>query len=91
MTGSPRLIAAGRLRHIALGGADELATSRALLAELSALLRTYYRRALTDAGETVQRVGAGELRAWWASHQSGLVEMHREMARAGLDGAGVTL
>lgn len=81
----------GRQATAALHDADDMATSRALLAELSALLRTYYRRALADHGETVQRVGAGELRAWWATHQHGLVEMHREMARAGLEGAGVAI
>lgn len=84
-----RLLAAGRIRHLALSGADELGTSRALLAELSALLATYYRRTRDFGGETIQRVGTAELRAWWATHCGELVELHRELARAHLDAAGV--
>lgn len=84
-----RLLASGRIRHLALAGADELGTSRALLAELSGLLATYYRRTRDFGGETIQRVGTAELRAWWAAHSGGLVEAHRELARADLEAAGV--
>lgn len=90
---SRRIVAAGRVRQLALSGASELETSRALLAELSELLRTYYQRRLVDvAGETIetmQRVGPAELRVWWVEHQHRLVELHRELARAHLEAAGV--
>lgn len=84
-----RLLAAGQIRHLALSGADELGTSRALLAELSALLATYYRRTREFGGEGVHRVGPAELRAWWVQHQPDLIELHRELARAHLESAGV--
>lgn len=89
MTASRRLVASGRLRHLALAGASELETSRALLAELSGLLSCYYRRAAAGSGETLQRVGPAELRVWWLEHQADLVELHRELARAHLIAAGV--
>lgn len=84
-----RLLAAGQIRHLALSGADDIGKSRALLAELSALLATYYRRVRDSSGEGIQRVGPAELRAWWVGHSSELIEMHRELARAHLDAAGV--
>lgn len=84
-----RLFAAGRIRHLALSGADDVTRSRVLLAELSALLTTYYRRTRDFGGEGVQRIGPAELRAWWAGHSAELVELHRELARAHLDAAGV--
>lgn len=71
-----RLLAAGHIRHLALAGADDLGRSRALLAELSALLTCYYRRVREFGGEAPQRVGP-------------LVELHRELARAHLQAAGV--
>jgi len=94
---SRRLVAAGRVRHLALSGASELETSRALLAELSELLRTYYQRRIIavevdgerQTHETTQRIGDAELRAWWVEHQARLVELHRELARAHLEAAGV--
>lgn len=94
---SRRLVAAGRVRHLALSGASELETSRALLAELSELLRTYYQRRLVTVEaegehktiETTQRIGDAELRAWWVEHEARLVELHRELARAHLEAAGV--
>lgn len=74
-----RLVAAGRIRATALAGADAMATSRVLLAELSALLGTYYRR---GPDEQPERVGAHELRSWWAEHAASLVESHRDIAAA---------
>jgi hypothetical protein len=83
---SARLVAAGRVRQLAFAGANELETSRALLAELSELLRTYYQRRLVDVAgervETTHRVGPTELRAWWGRHEAGLVAAHRDMAEA---------
>lgn len=81
-----RLFAAGRIRHLALSGADDLGRSRARLAELSGLLEAYYRRG--PSGEP-QRVGPADLRAWWVTHSSDLVDLHRELARAHLEAAGV--
>lgn len=97
MTASRRLVAALHVRQLALTDATDLEQSRALLAELSELLRTYYRRALVDIEvggerqtiETSQRVGPAELRVWWLEHQHGLVELHRELARSHLVAAGV--
>lgn len=94
---SPRLHAAIVVRQLSLSGASELETSRALLAELSALLRTYYRRTLVtvEAGgeleeiEHTERVGPVELQLWWAEHRARLVELHRELALAHLEAAGV--
>ena len=82
-----RLLAAGRIRHLALSGAEDVTRSRVLLAELSGLLSTYYRR---GPGDVVQRVGSAELRAWWLEHGNELVELHRSLARAHLEVAGVT-
>lgn len=84
-----RLLAAGHIRHLALAGADDLGRSRALLAELSALLTCYYRRVREFGGEAPQRVGPAELRAWWVGHSGEFVELHRELARAHLQAAGV--
>lgn len=81
-----RLLAAGRLRAHALADAGQLETSRVLLAELSGLLVTAYRRG--PSGEA-QRVGPAELGAWWAREGGALVELHRALARGALIQAGV--
>lgn len=90
---SARLVAAGHIRALALSGASEIEASRALLAELSELLRTYTRRdTMTVDGETsevVSSVGSAKLRQWWREHASRLIELQREIARAHLAGAGV--
>lgn len=95
MTLSPRLVAAGCIRRMALHGATDDARSRVLLGELSGLLRTYYlrgeQRPSADAPPTeeVTRVGPGEVVAWWAANADSLAPMHRDLASGFLLGAGL--
>lgn len=97
MMTSPRLIAAGALRRLALDTAAPMERSRALLAELAQLLASYQRRALIATGEgderrieeQVQRVGPAELAAWWTVHSGELLDHHRSLARAQLATVGI--
>lgn len=87
---SPRLEASIALRSVALSTEGELTRSAALLAELAAILRTYYRRSAVDSGgETVERVGPEHVRAWWVVHHVELCDTHRELAAHHLAAAGV--
>ena len=96
MTLSPRLVAAGCIRRMALHGATDEARSRVLLGELSGLLRTYYLRGeqrpspeQAASEEEVTRVGPGEIVAWWAANADSLAPTHRDLASGFLLGAGM--
>lgn len=97
MSLSPRLVAAGCIRRMALHGANVDERSRVLLGELSALLRTYYLRGEQKGApdepptERVARVGVSDLVAWWAANADGLAPMHRDLASGFVVGTGASV
>lgn len=91
MTLSPRLVAAGAIRRMALHDASDDASSRVLLAELSGLLRAYYIRSEQPPVEQVARVGASDLVAWWTVNADSLAPLHRDLASGFLMGTGVSV
>ena len=86
---SPRIIGAQYMRDLALHDATDLERSRALLAELAVLLRTYTIRAEQCDAEVVSQISASALRQWWFVHHTEIAETQRHLARALLSAAGV--
>lgn len=87
-----RIVVSQALRSAALATESAVERSCALMGELSMLVRAQYVRRvlpLTDLDSGTERVGVGELRAWWVSYAHELVSYHHDLAREQLACVGV--